>query len=48
MFISMFLNDDIVEIEKSDRICSPTVVVDESSELLLHPEIFYIKHSRSA
>ena len=26
---SMFLNDDIIEIEKSDGICSPTFVVNE-------------------
>ena len=44
----MLLNDDIVDIEKPDGICSPTFVVDEFSGLFLHPSIFSIKHSRSA
>ena len=44
----MFLNDDIVDIEKPDGICSPTFVVHELSGLLLHLPIFSIKHSRSA
>ena len=43
-----FLNDDIVDIEKPDGICSPTFVVDEFSGLFLHSSIFSIKHSRSA
>ena len=30
---SMFLNDDIVDIEKLDGVCSPTYVVDELSGL---------------
>ena len=45
---SMLLNDDIVDTEKPDVICSPTFVVDEFSGLILHPSIFPIKHSRSA
>ena len=44
----MFLNYDIVYIEKPDGICSPTLVVDKYSGLFLHPSIFSIKHSRSA
>ena len=44
----MLLNGDIVDIEKPDRICSLTFVVDEFSWLYLHPSIFSIKHSRSA
>ena len=44
----MFLNDDIVDIEKLDGICSTTFVVDEFSGLFLPPSIFSIKHSRSA
>ena len=35
-------------IEKPDKICSPTFVVDEFSGLFLHPSIFSIKHSISA
>ena len=44
----MFLNDNIVDIEKPDGICSPNFAVDEFSGLLLHTSIFTIKHSRSA
>ena len=44
----MLLNEDIVEIEKSDGICSLTFVVDEFSGLFLDPSVFYIIHSRSA
>ena len=44
----MFLDDDIVDIEKPDGICSPTFVVDEFSVLFLYPSIFSIKHPRSA
>ena len=44
----MFLNDNIVDIEKADGICSPTFVGNEFSGLFLHPSIFSIKHSRSA
>ena len=44
----MLVNDSIVGIEKPDGICSLTFVVDEFSELFLHPSIFSIIHSRSA
>ena len=40
----MLLNDGIVEIEKSDGICSPTFVVNEFSGLFLHTSIFSMKH----
>ena len=44
---SILLNDDNVDIEKPDGICSPNFVVDEFSRLFLHPAVFSIKHSRS-
>ena len=44
----MLLNDDIVEIERPDEICSLTFVMNEFSGLYLHPSVFSIKHSRSA
>ena len=44
----MLLNDDIVDTENPDEICSPAFAVDEFSGLFLHPSIFSIKHSRSA
>ena len=44
----MLSNDDIVDTEKSDRICGPTFVIDEFLGLSLYPSIFSIKHSRSA
>ena len=44
----MLLNYDIIDIEKSDGICSPTFVVDELSGLFLNPSTFSIKHSSSA
>ena len=40
--ISMLLNDDIIDIEKPDEICSPTSSVNEFLELFLHPSIFSI------
>ena len=40
----MLLNDDIVDIEKPDGICSLNFVVDELSGLFLHASIFSIKH----
>ena len=40
----MLLNDNIVDIEKSDGICSPTFVVDELSGLFLHASVFSMKH----
>ena len=45
---SMLLNEDIVDIEKPDGICSLTFVVDEFSGLFLHQSIFSIIHSRFA
>ena len=48
MLIFYALNDDIVDIEKSDGICSPTFVVNEFSGLFFYPSIFSIKHSRFA
>ena len=44
----MLVNDDIVDIEKPDGICSLIFVVDDFSGLFLLPSIFFIKHSRSA
>ena len=41
------LNDNIVDIEKPDGICSPTSVVDDLSGLFLHASVFSIKHLRS-
>ena len=38
----MALNDDIVDTEKPDRICSLTFVVDDFSGLFLHSLIFSI------
>ena len=40
----MFLNYNIVDIEKQDGICSLTFVVDEFSGLFLHLSIFSIKY----
>ena len=45
---AMFLNDDIVDIEKLDGICSLTFAVDKFSGLFLHPSIFYVIYLRSA
>ena len=36
MLFSMLLNDDIVDIEKPDEICSATFVVNELSGLFLY------------
>ena len=44
----MLLNEDIVDIEKPDGICSLNIVVDEFSGLFLHKSIFFIKNSRPA
>ena len=44
--LSMSLNNNIVDTESPDGICSSTFVVDDFSELLLHPPIFSIKDSR--
>ena len=45
---SMSLNDDIVDIEKHDEICSLTFVLGDFSVLFLHPSIFTVNDSRSA
>ena len=37
---SMLLKEDIVDIVKPDRTCSPTFAVDKFSGLFLHPVIF--------
>ena len=42
----MLVNEDIVDIEKVDGICSLTFVVDEFSGLFLHPSIFSMIHLR--
>ena len=47
MLIFYVLNDDIVDIEKRDGICSSTFIVDEFPVLFLHPSILSTKHSRS-
>ena len=44
----MSLNNDIVEIEKSDRVCSLTFVADDFSGLFSQTSVFSIKHLRSA
>ena len=41
----MLLNGHIVDIEKTDRTCSLTFVVDDFSILFLHQSIFSIKDS---
>ena len=38
----MFLNEDIVDIEKPGGICLPTFVVDEFSGLFLHLQSFLL------
>ena len=43
---SLFLNYDIIDIEKPYGICLPNFVVINLSGLFLHPSIFSIKHSR--
>ena len=43
MLIFMLLNDDITDIEKPDRICSPTFVVNDFLGLFLHLSIFLSK-----
>ena len=42
----MSLNEDTVDIQKPDEICPATFVVDNFSELFLHPPIFSTKHSK--
>ena len=41
------LDNDIVDLEKLDWICSLTFIVNKFSGLFLHPSIFSIKHSRT-
>ena len=43
---SRLLNAHVVDINKSDQICSLAFVLDEFSGLFLHPSIFSIKHLR--
>ena len=45
---SMLLNEDSVDIEKPDGICSLNFVADKFSGLFLHTSTFCIMHSRSA
>ena len=47
---SLVLNDDIVDTEKPDEICSPTSFVNDVDfpGICLQPSIFYIKDSKSA
>ena len=44
----MLLNDDVIDIEKSDGICWVNFDADDFSRLFLHPSTFSIIHSRSA
>ena len=44
----MVLNDNIVEIEKPDELCSATFVVDNFSGSFLYPYTFLTKNSRPA
>ena len=46
--VSMLLYDGIVDIERADRICSLTFVMNTFSWLFVHPSIFFIKYSTSA
>ena len=48
MLIFFVFDDDIVDIEKSDEICSPTFIVDEFPGLFLHLLPIFMKPSRSA
>ena len=41
-FVSMLLNDDIVEIERPGRACSLAFVMNEFSGLFLHPSMFLL------
>ena len=45
---SIFLNDDIVDIEKPNKIFSLAFVVNNFCGFFLHPSVFTIKDSRSA
>ena len=48
LYTSYYLNDDIVDIERPNGICSHTFFVEKFSGLFLHPSIFSVIHSRSA
>ena len=48
ILIFYVLNHYIVDIERPDEMCSLTLVVDDFSELFLHPSNFSIKNWRSA
>ena len=43
----MLLNEDIIDMEKSDGISWLTFVADQFSELFLHSSVFSILYSRS-
>ena len=47
MFISMLLNEDIIDFEKPNGTCSLTSVVYDFSELFLNLSVVSIIHSRS-
>ena len=44
----MILNDDIVDIEKPNGICSLSFVANEFAGLFLNPSVFSIKHQGCA
>ena len=44
----MPLNEDTIDVEKPDRKCSLTLVLDQYLGLFLHPSNVSIMHSRSA
>ena len=44
----MLLNEDIVDIERPDGICSLTFALDEFLGLFLHPSMFSFIQYRSA
>ena len=44
----MSMNDDIVGIEKPDKLFSLTFLLDDISGLFLHLSVFPVKNSRSA
>ena len=44
----MLVNEDILDIEKSDGICLLTFFAEKFSGLSLHPSFFSSIHSRSA
>ena len=46
--ISIPLNYNIIEIEKTDGVCSSSYIVDKFSGLYFHPSIFFIKYTRQA